>query len=650
MRRPVLLTIILLCFFATSYAQLKPARLFGDHMVLQRNQPVPVWGTSGKNTRISINFNGQTVTTKANEQGNWEVILKAMKAGGPYTMTITSGKDKLTYSDVMIGEVWVCSGQSNMEFTLNNAFGYKNEQKIAKDQPIRQFHVPDKMSLVPDKDLSGGEWVKADTNTVGYFTAVGYFFAKKLEQQLHVTVGLIHTSWGGTQAECWISKDAELHDPTLAPMAKRMPATWDGVKAQVDSTIKAYAFQNGPVTYYKADQLVTEPVSYFDNWQKGGIGAWEWQGKWAAYRGDGFMQRTIRLDSTYVHKASMLQLGQTDADMILYINGKPAKPAFSNGNLIITLPAGTWKGGDNNLLLELLSQQKNPSWFGVGINGQLNNVFVSFADTTINLANNNWRLMPDLSKPYHFDFSPNNTVSTLYNAMVAPLIPYAMSGVIWYQGEANVGKAYQYRNTFPLLITDWRKKWNRQFPFLFVQLSSFGGMQNSNIGSEWAELREAQTMTLKLPNTGMAVTTDIGDANNIHPKDKADVGLRLAYEALNNVYNMPNEDRSPLYRSADFKNGYAMVTLTNADSGLMAKDPYGYIKGFELAGADHKFYYAQAQITGNQVKVWCSQVSQPIAVRYGWTDAPVEANLFNKQGYPVSPFRSDDWKGLTEGK
>lgn len=650
MRRPVLLTISLLCFFATSYAQLKTARLFGDHMVLQRNQPIPVWGTSDKHAKVIVSFDGQKVTAKADEKGNWKVSLQPIQAGGPYTMIISDGKDKLTYSDVMVGEVWVCSGQSNMEFTLNNAFGYKNEQKIAREQPIRQFHVPDKMSLLPDKDLSGGEWVKADTNTVGYFTAVGYFFAKKLAQQLHVTIGLIHTSWGGTQAECWISKDAELHDPDLAPMAKRMPATWDGVKAQVDSIIKAYAYQNGPVTYYKADQLATEPVSYFDNWQKGGIGAWEWQGKWASYRGSVFMQRSIKLDSIYAHKTSMLQLGQTDADMVLYINGKPIKPTLTNGNLIINLPAGTWKGGDNSLLLELLSQQKNPSWFGVGIYGQMNTVFASFNDTTINLANNNWRMMPDLSKPYHLDFSPNNTVSTLYNAMVAPLVPYAMAGVIWYQGEANVGKAYQYRNTFPLLITDWRKKWDRQFPFLFVQLSSFGGMQNSNIGSEWAELREAQTMTLKLPSTGMAVTTDIGDANNIHPKDKADVGLRLAYEALSKVYNMPNENQSPLFQSVDFKNGYATITLTHADSGLMAKDPYGYIKGFELAGADHKFYYAQAQITGNQVKVWCSQVLQPIAVRYGWTDAPVEADLFNKEGYPVSPFRSDDWKGLTTGK
>jgi sialate O-acetylesterase len=239
----------------------------------------------------------------------------------------------------------------------------------------------------------------------------------------------------------------------------------------------------------------------------------------------------------------------------------------------------------------------------------------------------------------------------LYNSMISPLIPYAIAGTIWYQGESNVGAAYQYRTTFPLLITDWRSRWKWDFPFLFVQLSSFGGFQDSNAGSNWAELREAQTMTLQLPNTGMAVTTDVGDAYNIHPRDKADVGLRLAYNALSMVYHKPGFAASPLFKSADFSGGSAVVSFVNADHGLMAKDKYGYIKGFELAGADHKFYYAQAMVTdGDKVKVWCPQVLQPIAVRYAWTDAPIDANLFNTEGLPVGPFRSDNWKGITEGK
>lgn len=258
--------------------------------------------------------------------------------------------------------------------------------------------------------------------------------------------------------------------------------------------------------------------------------------------------------------------------------------------------------------------------------------------------------MPDLSKPYHFEFLPNNTAFTLYNAMINPLIPYAVAGVTWYQGETNADRAFQYRTAFKLMIADWRTQWKKELPFLFVQLASFGGSQGSDKGSNWAELREAQTMALQLPNTGMAVTTDIGDPFNIHPKDKADVGYRLASKALSLTYHLPGFYESPLFSSANFTGGYTIVNFTHADSGLMVKDKYGYLKGFELAGADHKFYYAQAVIVdGNKVKVWCDQVMQPAAVRYAWTDAPTDANLYSKEGFPVSPFRSDNWKGITDG-
>jgi sialate O-acetylesterase len=335
----------------------------------------------------------------------------------------------------------------------------------------------------------------------------------------------------------------------------------------------------------------------------------------------------------------------------VYINGKLIKQGNLPTGYQLDLPAGTWKGGDNSLLVNLRSPQKNPSWFGTGLTGEANELYVKFQDTTVNLADNNWKDMPDLAKPYHFEFLPNNTAFDLYNSMINPLIPYAIAGVIWYQGESNADRAFQYRTSFPLMINDWRTRWGSQFPFLFVQLSSFGGTQDSNAGSAWAELREAQNMTLQLPNTGMAVTTDIGDAFNIHPKDKADVGIRLASKALSLVYGVSGSPESPLFKSVDFSDGSAIVSFSHAESGLMVKDKYGYLKGFEVAGADHKFYYAQAIITAdNKVKVWCSQVPTPVAVRYAWTDAPIDANLFSKDGFPVSAFRSDNWKGITEGK
>ena len=235
--------------------------------------------------------------------------------------------------------------------------------------------------------------------------------------------------------------------------------------------------------------------------------------------------------------------------------------------------------------------------------------------------------------------------------MIHPIIPYAVKGVIWYQGEANAGRAYQYRKTFPLLIESWRNEWKDNFPFLFVQLSSFGSQQNSNEGSDWAELREAQTMTLSLPNTGMAVTTDIGNANDIHPRNKQDVGKRLAATALNKVYGMDTFlPAGPMYKSSTFNNGKAYISFDYVGKGLMVKDKYNYIRGFEIAGADQKFYYAQASIDGGKVIVWSDKVTQPVAVRYAWANAPVDANLFNVDGFPASSFRTDNWPGITEGK
>ncbi|MCR8556035.1 sialate O-acetylesterase [Mucilaginibacter sp. BJC16-A38] len=647
------LTITLAAIFAASavYAQLSTSKLFGDHMVLQRNHNIPVWGRTGKKAKVIIDLNNQHIVVKADEQGNWTATLASMKEGGPYTMKISSGKESISYSDIMLGEVWLCSGQSNMEFQLKNAYGYKAEQKVASQVAVRQFHVQNKISLTPEKDVTG-QWILASANTIGDFTAVGYFYAKKLSQTLHVTVGIINSSWGGTEAEDWISRETIVASPDFKALVPDLPQNADQLSQRSDKLLKRWAYHNGPVVNFTAEDLATKPGYFFDTWQHAyAPGSWEWNGRLYSYRGLGFMQRTLSLDSSYSSVGSVISLGQTDADMDIYINGKLINKGALPTNYQLSLPAGTWKTGMNSLLINFQSAQKNPTWFGTGLNGTgANDLNIRFADTTINIADGNWHVMPDLSKPYHFDFLPNNTAFDLYNGMINPLIPYALAGVIWYQGESNAERAFQYRSVFQMLINDWRGRWKEQLPFLFVQLSSFGTSQNSNLGSNWAELREAQNMALQLPNTGVAVTTDIGDPFNIHPKDKADVGYRLAATSLTQVYHQPGFFASPLFVSADFSGGSALVSFSNAENGLMAKDQYGYVKGFELAGADHKFYYAQAVITDkNKVKVWCSAVPNPVAVRYGWTNAPVDANLFNIQGFPVSPFRSDTWDGVTLG-
>ncbi|WP_332368004.1 sialate O-acetylesterase [Spirosoma telluris] len=251
--------------------------------------------------------------------------------------------------------------------------------------------------------------------------------------------------------------------------------------------------------------------------------------------------------------------------------------------------------------------------------------------------------------PSSYKPGPNTYATQLFNAMLNPLIPYAIEGAIWYQGESNAGRAYQYRKTFPLMIQDWRKHWGYDFPFLFVQLASYNAANgDSRRGSTWGELREAQTMTLQLPNTGMAVTSDIGERSDIHPKNKLDVGKRLAAEAMRIAYQKPGVSAGPQFDKMTIDGNKVILTYTNVGSGLLTTDKYGYLKGFEVAGADHKFHFAKAEIQGNSVLVHADSVSAPVAVHYGWADDNSEANLYNREGFPAIPFRTDTWKGITE--
>ncbi|MEO8712240.1 MAG: sialate O-acetylesterase [Parafilimonas sp.] len=648
--RTIILTI---CFFIsfTLSAQLRTANIFTSHMVLQCDKSVPVWGWADKNEKVTLKFNGQSITEKANTDGKWMIQLSSMQAGGPYDMFITAKKDTVVLHDVMIGEVWICSGQSNMEFALRNAQKAKETIAAADSFPIREFKVATQVSLQPLDDITKSEWVIASPKTAGDFTAVGYFFAKELAQKLHVTVGLINDNWGGSQIEGWISKDAMLGSDELKDYAQHVPSTWEEADSILLLNLKKdlSAKNNGQLPIYDKQKLIQADASTFNTWLPySAPGQWDWQGVWA-FRGTGYFEKTINVTSDEVAQNSVLSLGDNDGKFELYINGKPIIQSEGKDAHLINLPAQIFKAGKNILLISQ-AKQTEPAWYGNGFYGDPSHLYLQFNDATVSLAGDGWKIFPDFDSSYNFQHAQNNAGTIIYNAMLHPIVPYAIKGVIWYQGEANASRAYQYRKTFPLMIESWRNEWKDSFPFLFVQLASFGGQQNSNEGSNWAELREAQTMTLSLPKTGMAVTTDIGNPDNIHPTDKEDVGKRLAASAFNEVYNMNVIPNGPLYKSAEFKNGKAIISFNDVGKGLMIKDKYGYLKGFEIAGADKKFYYAKAEIDGDKVIVWCDEVTQPVAVRYAWTDAPVDANLFNADDFPASSFRTDDWKGITEGK
>ncbi len=651
MKSYIIISILSFLLIQTLEAQLSIAKPFGNHMVLQRNKPLPIWGWASKNENIELKFNNIIKHTKADANGKWMVLFPAMKEGGPYQLIAKSKQQVIFLEDVMLGEVWLCSGQSNMEFNMRDAFNYNAAAASVKQFDIRQFIVPSEVSLMPKDSIAGGEWVIASQGTLGDYTAVGYSFAKELASQLNVTVGLIKDAWGGSQIEGWISKQAMLESDELKQYASKFPKTWEEADAQLFENLqKKISSKTNLLPNTALSLLLRNDTAAFENWLPyAPPSQWDWQGIWA-FRGAGFMERTLTVDLNDIAKSSTLSLGDNDGYFQLYINGKLIKEGQGKNSRLFQLPANTWIEGRNIILIHQ-EKQVDPSWFGNGFIGEASTLYLKFDGYAQSLAGNGWKMLPDLTLPWNYVHAQNNAGTIIYNAMIHPIIPYAIQGVLWYQGESNAERAYQYRKSFPLLIESWRKEWKEELPFYFVQLSSYGKFPNSNQGSEWAELREAQTMTLRLANTGMAVTTDLGNPDNVHPRNKEDVGKRLAANALANTYHLPiTVFAGPTYQSVEFKKSQAALSFQNLGKGWLIKDQYGYIKGFEIAGADKKFYYAQARIEGEKIIVWNDKVTEPQSVRYAWTDAPIDANLFNQEGFPAQPFRTDQWKGITEGK
>ena len=463
-------------------ADVRMSKIFSDNMVLQRDTEITVWGWADSGEQVTVTLGGQNRVAETGIDGRWEVSLTSMKAGGPFKMLV-NGKNSLEFSNILVGDVWICSGQSNMEWPISRSADADNEIAHADYPEIRLFTVPREIAVIPADDLAGGNWEECSPETVASFSAVGYFFGRHIHKETGVPVGLINSSWGGTIAETWISRETM--------------GTIDDFKEVMAS-------------------------------------------------------------------ADLIDLQQRQAETV--------------------------NGG------------------------------------------------------------PNSFPTLLFNGMINPVTSFNIKGAIWYQGESNAGRAYQYREVFPALITDWRKQWGQgELPFFFVQLANFMAPVSDPVESGWAELREAQAMTLSLPATGMAVAIDIGEADDIHPLNKQDVGKRLALSALKVTYGRDIVHSGPVYDYMRVEGDGIRIGFTSTGSGLMSKDKYGYLKGFTIAGKDRKFHWARAIIENNDVVVYSDQVSNPVAVRYAWANNPDDANLCNNEGLPASPFRTDDWPGITFG-
>jgi sialate O-acetylesterase len=648
---------------AGAFAEVKLPAVFSDNMVLQRGMPIPVWGWASPGEKVAVHLGDAAASAVADKDGNWRLDLPAQKASAdPLKMTVEA-TNNVTFDNVLIGDVWVASGQSNMQFSLGGAQNAPEEVAAAGYPRIRLFTVPDTVALEPQKDVKG-QWVECTPQTARGFSAVAYFFGRDLQKALDVPIGLIHTSWGGTPAESWTSREALAAHEELAPMLQRIETAKQDLPA-------AQAKYEQEMKEWEAKAYFTDPGNkgFGMGWAspQTGTNGWTpmdlpgyWESKGLLIDGVVWFRKEVQLPESWAGRDLTLSLGPIDDCDTTYFNGtKVGAVTMDTPNWWLVdrrydVPGSLVKAGRAVIAVRVFDRYLNGGFGGMAPSMSLS---LKGSNESIPLAGQ-WfykievsRVQPTAPIPQpQAPLGANNpwTPTGLYNAMIAPLVPYAIEGAIWYQGESNADRAYQYRTLFPVMIEDWRKAWGEgDFPFLFVQLANFMPAQTQPAeASAWAELREAQLMALKLPKTGMAVILDVGEAGDIHPKDKQTVGARLALAARAIAYGQDVVYSGPVYDAMKVEGNKAVLSFKHVGSGLEAKGG-GELKGFAIAGADKKFVWADAQVVGDTVVCSSPDVAQPAAVRYDWANNPI-GNFYNKEGLPATPFRTDDWPGVTD--
>jgi sialate O-acetylesterase len=665
-----------------SVKSLRLPSFFSDHMVFQRDVPVPIWGWGTKNSEVTVQFSDQSHTTTVDENGKWMLSLSPIKANlNGKSLIVSSSESKtenpITLEDILVGEVWICSGQSNMEFTVNSVLNAKDEIANANFPSIRHIKIPRESSFEPQDDVKSS-WQVCSPQTVKEFTAVGYFFGRELYQTLNVPIGLISSNWGGTPAESWTNlatlqkrSDSGSFEKRIEDYRKPLPKDNQEDFNKLMADWKKLTGESGLHTDTGRTTISANyQLANFDD------------SKWSSMilpnniENDGlkidgaiWFRKSIQIPQEWIGQELLLSLGPIDDFDVTYWNGEEIgktgdeTPDSWKEPRLYSIPAS-----QNNSNTACIAIRVFDRFGGGGLTGNAKDLRLSLASTpdpTVDLSGK-WSYKVSIELPEKPQKSSRNMgwlPSGLFNSMIHPLIPYAFQGAIWYQGESNAGRAHQYRTLFPEMIQCWREAWKKDFPFYFVQLANFQKQQIEPKEDSWAELREAQLMTLKLPKTGQAVSIDIGEAKDIHPKNKQDVGKRLSLIARHHIYGEEELVFSgPIYKNLEIQNEKAIVHFEHFGSGLTASNmisegkytlgkPNDFdIIGFSIAGEDHNFVWAKAKITDkNTLEVWSPEVKNPVAVRYAWHTNPI-CNLYNLEGLPASPFRTDDWDGITVGK
>lgn len=646
MKKLITLLLCILCL-ASLQAELRVAGIFADNMVIQQNKPVKIWGWANAHEKISVRFIDKTVYTKALEDGSWEAVLPAHKYGGPYFIKVRTKKESIQFNNVLIGEVWLCAGQSNMEWTVAQSANAEKEIATATYPEIRSFRVPKGIKNEPIKNYSG-KWEVCSPQTAGNFSGVAYFYARELYKKLNIPIGIINSSWGGTDIETWISEN------TFTALPANVKKNY---YPEVMDNIDKYAIENKGSKEAFLKDLANDPALE-QKWYNSTFDASKWSEidvpkEWGAtplalVDGHVWFKYEISLPPELDGFPATLSLGTIDDIDITWVNGlKVGTNTGWDTPRLYNIAAGVLHAGKNDITVRITDNGGSGGMWGQP--DDINLKIHGKKEVVYSLVGK-WKYRESVtnSKYKVLEITPNMVYSSLYNTMINPIIKFRIKGVVWYQGENNVGRAFDYRTLFPAMINDWRNKWGYEFPFYWVQLANLYPLNENPVESDWAELREAQTMTLSLPKTGQAVICDIGNPNSIHPTNKQEVGRRLARIAFNKEYGNDSLIYSgPTFESMEKRGNKMIITMDTHGSGLVAHNKYGYLEGFAIADEGKKFQWAKAYIEGNKIIVYNDSIDNPTSVRYGWANNP-GGNLFNRDGLPATPFRTDNWKGKTQ--
>lgn len=663
MKRGYLAAIALLAFalsFGELDAQVSLSPLFTDNMVLQQKTDAPIWGTASPGAEITVttSWNRKKYTAVAGEDGRWMTAVKTPKAGGPYRLTISDGSKERVINDVLIGEVWICSGQSNMEMPVKGwgrVNDFEKELKDASKYPqIRFLSVVRETSSRPEDSFSavGDGWLVCSPESLEEFSATGYFFGREIHLEEGVPVGLINTSWGGTVIEAWTSRSALTGVAQLEKEADEVASWPQSREERYNKTQAAKAeWEKAMMELDRAsirkDTTFMLSSSERSSWKSvkmpGAIEA-----VFPAFDGHVLIRRDVDIPASWEGQDLLMNIQAVDdRDMTYFAGCHIGSTDGWNDLRRYTIPGKYVKGGTVMVAMRIIDTGN----FG-GISGTDDTFYlegpggerVSLAGDWEICADADFRSLPAYPVNMHSD---PNWSTLLYNSMIHPLVPFAIKGAIWYQGCSNAERAYQYRELMPLMINDWRNAWGYEFPFYITQLANFRERKAAPGEADMAELREAQDMAARtVSNMGMAVTIDIGDAADIHPKNKQEVGRRLALQALSGAYGRSVVCSGPEFEGYTIEGNSIVLRFSSVADGLEVHGDR--LEGFAVAGADRKFYWADAVIEGDCVRVSCKQVPMPLAVRYAWADNPA-CNLYNSAGLPAGPFRTDEWPGITIG-